>query len=60
MNFEKYPILKTNPLRAEMLKEEQLKKKRNRGGMRGSEKARNQTLAIESWMESKKVSYFFT
>jgi hypothetical protein len=28
--------------------------------MRGSEKARNQTLAIESWMESKKVSYFFT
>ena len=53
MNFEN---LKTNPLRAEMLKEEQLKKKRNRGGMRGSENGRNQTLAIESWMESKKVS----
>jgi hypothetical protein len=56
MNFERYLFLKTNPLRAEMLKEEQLKKKRNRGGMRGSEKARNRTLAIESWMESKKVS----
>jgi hypothetical protein len=50
----------TNPSRTEMQKEEQMKKKRNRGGMRGTEKARNQTLAIESWMESKKVSYFFT